>query len=199
VCVIAAANKIASAFWRRLDSSGADAADLWRRSDSWAIEGAAVFLQDGRIARLHYEVRCDEGWNTRAGIVRGSLGERSVELEVTVDAQRRWRVNGAPVDAVEGCIDLDLNFTPATNLIQFRRLGLPIGAAVEAPAAWLAMPQLELRLLPQTLKRTSADCYDYAAPTEGYAGVLEVDESGFVREYPELWTAEAVHAFREVR
>jgi len=182
----------AAVLWRRLDAPGADAAQLGRTAGGWKVTGAAVCLQSGEIAYLRYEVTCDERWRTQRGLVVGHVGDRRIEMEVEANEKREWTVNGTPVPVVKGCIDLDLNFTPATNLIQFRRLALGVGDRAEAPAAWIKVPEFELRRLPQTLYRTSERSYDYTAPTEGYAGVLTVHPSGFVLHYPELWVADKV-------
>ena len=82
------------------------------------------------------------------------------------------------------CIDVDLGFTPATNLIVLRRLALGIGDQADAPAAYLAFPALRLVALPQTYRRLSRTRYAYAAPTEGYAGTLQVSPLGAVVDYP---------------
>lgn len=194
-CRMAESGNIASVLWRRLDAPGADAARLVRTAEEWVVAGTAVFLQDGEIAHLAYEVRCDARWHTKRGWVFGYIGRRRIEMEVMAHPGPEWTVNGEAVPEVRGCIDLDLNFTPATNLIQFRRLALATGAQVEAPAAWIKVPEFELRKLPQTLSRTSEGSYDYAAPTERYAGVLTVHPSGFVLHYPELWVADRVEVF----
>jgi hypothetical protein len=39
--------------------------------------------------------------------------------------------NGAAVSAVEGCIDIDLKYSPSTNLLPIRRLNLAIGESAE--------------------------------------------------------------------
>jgi hypothetical protein len=102
----------------------------------------------------------------------------------------RWTMNGAPVPAVDGCLDLDLGFTPATNLLAINRLALSVGQAALAPAAWLDVDAATLTVLPQRYERRSATSYWYEAPSVGYQALLEVDASGFVTRYPGLWVAE---------
>jgi hypothetical protein len=86
-----------------------------------------------------------------------------------------------------GCLDIDLGFTPATNLIALRRLALDVGHEADAPAAYLAFPELKLERLEQRYHRLTLDKYDYQAPSVGYVGTLEVSEVGFVTTYPGLW------------
>jgi len=50
-------------------------------------------------------------------MVRGWAGNETVEIEFSADSAHRWRLNGAECSTVAGCIDLDLNFSPSTNLL----------------------------------------------------------------------------------
>src|SRR5574342_300703 len=108
--------------WRRLDQPGHESARLWPQGSSWHVAGTAVFAYDLQPCRLDYELMCDADWHTRSGRVTGWVGDMTVELEITVDAAQRWQFNGKEILAVVGCLDLDLNFSPSTNLLPIRRL-----------------------------------------------------------------------------
>lgn len=179
----------ASILWRRLDGPGHDACRLERDGPGWRLEGTAVLQLDGAPARLDYEVACDGAWHSRAGAVRGWIGERSVSFRIE-RTSAGWALDGVLVPEVERCLDLDLSVTPATNLLQLRRLALDVGQAADAPAAWLDVAAGALRLLPQRYERRSLTSYGYESPSAPYAGVLEVTPVGFVRRYPGLWEAE---------
>lgn len=118
---------------------------------------------------------------------------RRIDLPGHVSMSRgRWALNGTERPQAAGCVDVDLNFTPATNLIAIRRLALQVGDQSEAPAAWLRFPELALERLEQQYHRVALDRYDYQAPGVGYAATLQVSEIGFVTRYPGLWELEAV-------
>ena len=51
------------------------------------------------------------------------------------------------------CLDIDLGFTPATNMVAIRRLGLRVGQEAEAPAAWLNYKTMRLATLAQKYLR----------------------------------------------
>jgi hypothetical protein len=177
---------MASILWRRLDRPGHDACRLERRGTGWRLEGSAVFLEGDAPARLRYRLTADASWRTRTGRVEGWIGER--EVRATIEAGGgTWTLDGRCVAGLERCLDLDLAFTPATNLLQLRRLALAIGRTAEVPVAWLDVAAGKLELLPQRYERRSASSYAYAAPTAGYEGTLEVRPDGFVRRYPGLW------------
>jgi hypothetical protein len=127
---------VASALWRRLDTPGHDACRLEQGATGWALDGAAVFSEDGSPAQLAYRIACDLAWRTQHGEVRGWLGGRAVEFSVSRTSEGLWTLNGVLVPRLEGCVDLDLGFTPATNLTQIRRSALAVGQAAHVPVAW---------------------------------------------------------------
>jgi len=180
----------ASALWRRLDTPGHDACRLDESAAGWTLDGTAVFVDDEGPARLAYRVVCDRAWRTRRGRIRGWLGARRVELTVARTSAGVWVLDGGPVPGLEGCDDLDLAFTPATNLPPLRRAALAVGRAADLPAAWLDVSAGTLTVLPQRYERRSPTTYWYEAPSVGYQGLLEVASSGFIRRYPGLWDAE---------
>jgi uncharacterized protein len=180
-----------SILWRRLDVPGHDACRLRSRAGGWTIEGAAVFREDDAPCRLGYAIDCDREWRTLQADVRGWIGERTLEYEVARTPDGAWTLNGAAVRLAGACSDLDLGFTPASNLTQLRRLALRVGQAADVDVAWLDAAAGTLDVLRQTYSRRSDTTYWYEAPRFEYSALLEVTPEGFVRRYPGLWEAEA--------
>ena len=178
-----------AALWRRLDVPGHDACRLDEETDGWRLHGTAVFHLDGQPARLDYHVHCDRVWRSCSASVRGWVGALPVDIAV-VRLGDVWRLNDAPVKGLEACVDVDFGFTPATNLLQLRRIALAIGEAADVPVAWLDVPAGTLLRLEQRYHRLAEDRYAYDAPRFGYHAELEVSPDGFARRYPGLWALE---------
>jgi hypothetical protein len=119
--------------------------------------------------------------------VAGWLGSRRIRLDVLVTADRRWHLDGRPCAEVDGCADVDLAFTPATNLLPIRRLSLAPGEQAAARAAWLSFPGFALEPLDQVYRRTGATTYHYESGGGAVATALDVDADGFVRRYAGRW------------
>jgi uncharacterized protein len=175
-----------SMFWRRLDMPGHDACRLDEATRDWRVDGTAVFRDQAGPAVLAYHVEGDAGWRTREARVRGWIGERSIDTAIS-RMGKSWNLDGVVVSGLERCIDLDLGFTPATNLIPIRRLALEVGHAADVPAAWLDVATGVLKLLEQRYERRGETVYWYEAPAFGYTAELDVAPTGFVRRYPGLW------------
>ena len=176
----------AAFFWRKLDHPGHDSCRLFQLSKGWSLSGAAVFCEDGRPCHFHYEVVTDAVWRTRRASVTGYLGNRSIDLRINA-ARNDWKVDGEVQHSLAGCLDVDLGFTPATNLLVLRRLSLKVGQRAEAPAAYLSFPRMRFVKLPQIYHRTGRTEYEYEAPTVEYAGTLQVAPSGAIVQYPGLF------------
>ena len=173
--------------WRRLDQPGHDAARLVFHEPFWQLGGMAVFLHDREACRMEYAVVCDAAWQTRHAWVAGWLGARRIRLDVLVTADRRWHIDGRPCADLDGCMDVDLAFTPSTNLLPIRRLGLAPGEQAAVRAAWLSFPGFALEPLDQVYRRTGSAAYRYETEGGAFATDLEVDADGFVRRYPGRW------------
>jgi uncharacterized protein len=180
--------------WRSLDEPGHEFAQLFFEDAVWRLTGTAIFAygqQRRWPVRLDYLVVCDAEWRTRSASVSGWVGDETIHIDVSVDDARRWRLNGVEVPEVEGCVDIDLSFSPSTNLLPIRRLRLNIGDEVAATAAWLHFPDFRLEPLDQSYRRISAAGYHYESVRGEFAGQISVNETGFVTSYPNLWVIEA--------
>jgi uncharacterized protein len=177
--------------WRRLDRPGHEAAWLVYRQPSWQLSGTAVFMHDRQPCRLDYLIMCDGQWQTRLAQVTGRVGDRLIELEISVDLAGRWLLNGTERPEVRGCLDVDLNFSPSTNLLPIRRLGLAVGQEAEVRAAWLRFPEFTLEPLDQRYRRTGPATYRYESAGGRFVAELQVNAAGFVTDYPNIWALEA--------
>jgi hypothetical protein len=179
-----------SILWRRLDQPGHEAARLSCRSSSWQLTGTAVFSSNQQPCRLDYLVVCNAAWHTVSAKVEGWIGNETVAVALAVDAAHRWWLNGVEYPTVAGCSDLDLNFSPSTNLLPVRRLGLAIGQEAEVTAAWLRFPEFALEPLAQRYRRLDGATYRYESAGGAFTTELQVNAAGFVTRYPGFWQCE---------
>jgi hypothetical protein len=122
--------------------------------------------------------------------VAGWLGDATVAVEVVVDVQQRWTLNGIECPQVAGCHDIDLSFSPSTNLLPIRRLALRVGERATVRAAWLRFPAFSLEPLDQVYERVTDDTYRYESAGGAFVAELQVDSVGFITNYQSLWQQE---------
>src|SRR4030095_13036045 len=129
-----------SILWRRLDYRGHESALLFSKDNSWHLRGTSVFLYNNLSCRLDYRIICNSQWRTQSARIVGWVGNSLIEMKLLVAPDQHWLLNDEDSLQVAGCIDLDLNFSPSTNLLPIRRLGLPVGEWQQVRAAWLRFP-----------------------------------------------------------
>ena len=155
-----------TALWRRLDAPGHDACRLDEVEDGWRLHGTAVFGMDGAATRLDYRVDCDRGWCARTASVDGWVGAQPIAIRIARDVAGGWLLDDVAVPALADCVDVDFGFTPATNVLQLRRVALAVGAAANVPVAWLDVPANTLERLEQRYHRLTDATYGYEASWE---------------------------------
>lgn len=180
----------ASIIWRRLDRPGHEFASLIETPGGASLEGTAIFVEYQKPCCLEYRIACDASWRTMAARVTGRLGGRALAIDIRADRDRRWIVNQLECPQVHGCDDIDLSFSPATNLLPIRRLLLGVGQRASVRAAWLRLPECALEPLDQAYERVGDSMYRYESGGGAFVALLEVNEIGFVTRYPDLWHEE---------
>jgi hypothetical protein len=184
------ADIVESVLWRSIPWPGHEVARVVAPPDGWLLEGGVAFAQEGQSCLLNYAIRCTNDWVTRHTLVSGWVGSRPVEVTIEVSDDRVWRLNGEVAAAVAGCIDIDLNFSPSTNLLPIRRLDLQVGQEASVRAAWLRFPSFRLEPLAQSYTRRDEMTYVYRNQDSGFTADLRVSPHGLVLDYEGLWTAE---------
>ena len=183
---------IESILWQGFVLPGHEACRLYSQDSHWFLEGTAVFSHDQQPCRLAYQVVCDDDWRTLSAEVTGWLDRTSISVLIKTDGDQNWWLNGVEQPDIKSCTDVDLNFSPSTNLLPIRRLNLAIGEAAEVRAAWLRFPSFKLELLPQQYQRLDETTYRYESAGGQFVSELKVNRSGFVVEYPGIWRAEVI-------
>ena len=180
---------VMTAFWKALYTVGHDAAFLSQTSGGWILEGTAVYRKDDLPAALHYRLDLAPGWETIGGSINGRFGDTLVDHNIRRSGDG-WLLDGKVQAGLEGVVDLDFGFTPATNHPQLRRINLGVGDKTQITVAWMDLDSVSLEPLPQIYERLSERAYDYNSPHGPYRATLQIEENGFVRLYPELWEAD---------
>src|SRR5262249_11187211 len=155
--------------WRLRDEISLEYFSLGRSESGWFLSGTVVAATDDQWPMLvRYRVECNEAWETHAVEVAQSVAGNERTLGLTVNSERRWLANGHEVEALRGCIDVDLGVTPATNTLPIRRLGLRPGESVTIEAAWVRFPALEIVRAAQGYVRSSDLHYVYVGSQRSY-------------------------------
>lgn len=181
------AELLSSALWQRTDQPMFEACRLSDASGLYVLEGTVLTMLDDAPAELRYEVIASDAWLSLAARVRVQRGNQLKVVDMSRDGLGHWSINGTIHPEFDGLADLDLAFSPATNTLPIRRLGLAVGASADVTALWLRFPDLDVRLLEQRYTRTGEFSYRYESRGSEFVAELEVDRHGLIEHYDQYW------------
>ena len=178
--------------WRRLDVPGHEEARVESVDGMWRLSGRLDVEEAGVVASLSYTIECGADWCTRTALIEGISNGDRIRIALAADGAGRWWRDDVPVRELDGALDVDLGFTPATNTLPIRRLALDVDESAAVRSAWVRFPELRLMPLDQTYSRESDRRYRYGAMIDGeeFTAALETDAFGRVLLYEGLWVAE---------
>jgi hypothetical protein len=178
---------VRSGLWQRVNGTGLERFELLRGPGSWTLKGTILTLGDRGPAEVVYELLCDAVWRTRHGffLLRDQSGDRF--LRVIAD-NGRWFENGQKRKDLADCIDIDLGWSPSSNTLPIRRLGLKVGArSGQLVMAWIRFPELTIERLQQQYERVSERRYMYTSRGGSFKARIDVDEEELVLDYEGAW------------
>jgi uncharacterized protein len=180
---------VSAGLWRWRRRAGLERFALFQDGSGWSLAGTLLTLDERGPIEARYRVDCDERWRTTRVAVQLDEPGRQRSLELRVDpASGRWSEGDREHEAVRGCVDADLNWSPSTNTLPIRRLQPGVGAGSgPVTAAWVRFPDLTLEPLPQEYLRLAERRYRYTSAGGAFTAELAVDEHGLVVDYGDIW------------
>jgi uncharacterized protein len=173
------------AAWRFVGAvDGFEVVHFGREPGGGRWRGQTTALEDGRTYAVRWELELDERWHTRSVRVTNDTVDGSRAVVLTSDGAGEWTVDGRPAPHLAGLVDVDLEASACTNALPVRRLSLPVGVLVEAPAVYVHALDLAVTRLDQTYRRSDEESFDYISRHGTFRAVLRYDSDGLVHDYP---------------
>lgn len=183
--------------WSRLDSAGMEHLALHRDGSRVVADGTVLLLRGEEPLRIGYSLSLTSAWQVRMVSVDIPGGTPRV-LRLKTDGEGNWETGlNEPLPDLEGCLDVDLAFTPFTNSLPIRRLSLAEGDSAELKMVYVTVPDLHVHADGQRYTcqvdegdREAGDwrgVYRYQAGARGRDVELAVDSDGLVRDYPGIF------------
>ena len=179
---------MASVLWRNLETAGMERCTLDRTSDGWRLAGTTLLAAEGHPREVRWTVLTDHEWRTLTVGAHDQTPESNRGLALSADGVGGWTAAGERLSGLEGAIDVDLSWTPATNTLPIRRLDLEIGDQAETTVAWITFPGRDIRRVTQRYERTGSTTYRFTSGD--FSTAIEVAASGLIVDYPGFWVAE---------
>lgn len=168
--------------WRRFDERGEERSVFICDAGTCVVEGIGAVAINGSGLIFEYRIEHDVGWSPVRATIVSRLGPDEFRLALEHRADGTWTVDGLHVAEYDGCTDIDLAFSPSTNVTTIRRLALEPGKQGRSTAVYVTEPELTLQRIEQTYRRLDQTTYEYRSGE--FTARLEVDQDGIVTSYP---------------
>jgi uncharacterized protein len=177
--------------WHCAPLASSEYATLREGESGYEFRGLAVLPRGDVPCQVSYEVSVDREWYPVAATAAFEMPAGTLRIALSRAAAGGWTLGGSPAPQLAGCRDLDLGWTPATNTIPIRRLGLAVGETAQIVAAWIRFPGLDVVPNEQRYTRLAEDRWRYQSGD--YDFELRADErTGLVLRFgDDLWYAAA--------
>ncbi len=152
--------------------------------DGFELSGLILQAHQHTPYVVRYAIRVDGNWRTREVQVELEDGGRRI-LGLSADAAGHWSRDGRPLTDLDGCLDVDLEWSPSTNTLPIRRLALAIGETKAVTAAWIRFPSLEVERLDQSYERLDQHRYRYRSGQ--FTADLTVGDDSLALQYGANW------------
>lgn len=177
--------------WHDWDGQGLEHCLCREDAQGLALEGVVAGTRHGAYGG-HYLVRTDPLFRTREVRV-AYVGGPTLQVEADADGIWTDRISGKALASLDGCFDVDIGITPATNALPIKRLKLAAKESREITVAYVPLPdQTEANFLPQRADQRYTCLvpdrrYRYDGLFRAFTAELEIDDAGLVVDYPDTF------------
>ena len=172
--------------WLALDEPRIEHAALSRGPRGFETRGRMAGAINGAPAWAAYRLELDHEWQTRRLRAVHSVGGAAGRLLLRRDEDGVWGDHTGERPDLAGCTDVDLAWTPLTNTLPIRRLGLAVGESRAISVAYVA-PDLSVSPDGQRYTRLAPHRWRFDSLDSDFTAELTVDGDGLVIDYPPLF------------
>ncbi|HLU35848.1 MAG TPA: putative glycolipid-binding domain-containing protein [Thermomicrobiales bacterium] len=176
--------------WQTLDAPGFEHVRLDDGHPGWDVYDSMVIREhDGQVRRGGYTLVVDKAWRTlEIRIMVEQAPGSMAALHLLANGEGVWAdAEEHRIPELDGCVDVDIQWSPLTNTLPVRRLDLRPGEEQEIRVAYIELPSLTVRPVIQRYTRLNGGRVRYESETRDFARDLQIDEDGFVEHYPDLF------------
>src|SRR5687768_2414426 len=125
-------------FWTPVDAPGLEHLHFQADVTGFDANGLVVGVgDDGTPFRMLYRIITDSDIAVRHVDIINLL-DATQRVNLRSDGQGHWTdANGAPLPALDGCMDVDLTVTPFTNTLPIRRLNFREGESHDIKVVYI--------------------------------------------------------------
>jgi hypothetical protein len=141
----------------------------------------------GEPVNISYKITTDQMWNVLSVLIEvQTVTAFTISLERTSGGN--WiNEEGVRLPEFDECTDIDISLTPFTNSLPINRLNLTRGDSKVIDVIYINLPKSGYKPVKQRYTNLGEGFYKYESLDSGFVSDIEVDDNGYVINYPGLW------------
>lgn len=148
------------------------------------IEGWA----EGKPVYLEYTIRLDKNWHVLGFDVNFHVSDHQHAYSFRKNDGNEWTDNTGKLYPEFGeCRYIDITLTPFTNSLPINSLHLHEGDSAEFDLIYIDIMENQVRADRQKYTKMPRNIYHFENDEGRFAADIEVDDDGFVTDYPGLF------------
>lgn len=155
------------------------------------VNSTIIGYYNNKIYRVEYLVKTNELYETVYLDVKSLHDNKIQQLKLNGDGKGNWTSNGKISEQFTGCIDVDIPLTPFTNTLPIKRLALNKGQSQEIKVIYFDILEASIKAVNQKYTCLSKTSYHYENVPNDFEATIQVDDLGFVVDYPTLFSRKA--------
>lgn len=137
--------------------------------------------------QISYSLTINARWEVQTVSIE-VMSEQDYTIQLSKNDQQQWvNENGEHLPEYDGCVDIDISFTPFTNTLPINRLQLTKGESKHMPVLYIDVQQGICKSVKQRYVNKGDKIYKYENEDSGFTSELLVDNEGYVVDYPGIW------------
>lgn len=159
----------------------------WREEDKeWTITSHITGFIEGLPFGIYYTIELDSKWQAQHFLI-SDLNNPDNVIDLYSDTKGKWFDRDEAVNALEGCMDIDITLTPFTNTLPLRRLDPEKGKRTRIEVLYVRLPEFTFEKVEQYYTKLDDNKYLFEMPEIDFKAELQVDANKMVMDYPGLF------------
>lgn len=174
--------------WEGYNSESLENCNVLTKDDGVQVNSTISLSLKDKICDVEYFIQADKNWRSQYCKILNYDENRTVKtLELERMKNNRWKINGEHNPAFDGFDAIDVSVTPFTNSLIINRKSMEQEESFELKMIYIDALKLACQPIDVRYTKLSDREYEYENRTTGYNVVLDVDENGFVDNYPRMF------------
>jgi len=178
---------------------------LWTGREYYSLENCLVTTNESgseinsvivgryqeKIYRVEYHIKTNQYWETVFIKLDSQHDNQRKHFKFESDGKGNWRESDRPLPEFKNCLDVDIPLTPFTNTLPINRLKLVENIPQEIQVIYFDLLEQQIKPVRQKYVRLSSTSYHYENVPNDFKATIQVDDQGFVVDYPQLFVRTA--------